>query len=251
MISVCIATYNGDSFIRRQLETILPQLSPDDEIIISDDGSTDKTLSIIQSLSSPLIKVYQNTGIHGYTPNFENALRMAKGDYIFLCDQDDVWLPNKVAICMKLLQTYDMVISDAELVDEQEKKISSSFYQLRKPYRSFWGNMLKFGYIGCCMCFRRCILERAMPFPKNHRYCTHDNWLTLVSLLYYSTKVVNDKLVLYRRHGKNASNGFVNLHESFWFRLSYRTYLLKNLLQRISCGRNNKHVLVHGVSNGK
>ena len=137
MISVCIATYNGDSFIRRQLETILPQLSPDDEIIISDDGSTDKTLSIIQALSSPLIKVYQNTGIHGYTPNFENALRMAKGDYIFLCDQDDVWLPNKVAICMKLLQTYDMVISDAELVDEQEKKISSSFYQLRKPYRSF------------------------------------------------------------------------------------------------------------------
>lgn len=239
MISVCIATYNGANYIQRQLESIIAQLSSEDEVVISDDGSTDDTLEIIQSMSSPLIKIYHNSDDHGYTPNFENALRHATGDYIFLSDQDDIWHPDKVRICMQYLQTYDMVITDAEIVDAEEKALYPSFFELRRPYKSFWGNIFKFGYLGCQMCFRRCILNRALPFPKNHIYCTHDNWLAVVAMSYYSSKIIDDKLVLYRRHGNNASNGSTNLHKGIWFRLSYRMYLLLNLAKRLfpeKCG---------------
>lgn len=233
MISVCIATYNGATYIKRQLESVLNQLTIEDEIIISDDGSTDDTLDIIRGLSSPIIKVLHNVGNHGYTPNFENALRNAKGDYIFLCDQDDIWASNKVDICMKYLQKYDFVVTDAKIVDAEEVNVYPSFYELRRPYKSFLGNILKFGYLGCCMCFKRKILDRALPFPDNYRYCTHDNWLTVIAMSYYSSKIIDDKLVLYRRHGKNASKGFENLHKSIWFRLSYRLYLLLNIAKRM------------------
>ena len=80
MISVCIATYNGERFIKEQLLSIIGQLSPDDEIIISDDGSADNTLGIVRELNSPLMKIFTKTGEHGYTPNFENALSHTKGD---------------------------------------------------------------------------------------------------------------------------------------------------------------------------
>lgn len=233
MISVCIATYNGERFIKRQLESIISQLSAEDEIVISDDGSTDGTLDVVKAMSSSLIKIYHNTNEHGYTSNFENALNHATGDYIFLSDQDDIWAPDKVKICMHYLQKYDMVITDAEIVDAEGRIIYPSFFKQRRPYRSFLGNIFKFGYIGCCMCFRRIVLDKALPFPKNYKYSTHDNWLAVVSMLYYSSKVINDKLVLYRRHDKNASNGSVNLHKSICFRLAYRMYLLRNLMKRI------------------
>lgn len=106
MISVCMATYNGGRFIKEQIDSILPQLSQYDELIVSDDGSTDRTLEIIASYKDERIKVFhhQKTGNKYYptlkvcysTNNFENALKQAKGDYIFLCDQDDIWEKNKV-----------------------------------------------------------------------------------------------------------------------------------------------------------
>ena len=113
MISVCIATYNGGKYIRQQIESILPQLDATDEIIISDDGSTDDTLLQIEALSSSLVRVYKHTNRLGYTRNFERALTYAKGDVIFLCDQDDIWLPNKVEMCMKELTNSDLVVTNA------------------------------------------------------------------------------------------------------------------------------------------
>ena len=96
MISVCIATYNGEPFIAAQLESIIAQLSPEDEIIISDDGSTDRTLEVVQALDFPCVRILHHEGEHGYVSNFENALRAARGDVIFLSDQDDLWKPGKV-----------------------------------------------------------------------------------------------------------------------------------------------------------
>ncbi|MCD8291094.1 MAG: glycosyltransferase, partial [Prevotella sp.] len=95
-VSVCIATYNGEKYIEEQIRSILSQLSDNDEVIISDDGSHDQTLSLIQSIGDKRIKIFQNEGRHGFKYNFENTLKKVQGDYIFLCDQDDVWLPNKV-----------------------------------------------------------------------------------------------------------------------------------------------------------
>lgn len=239
MISVCIATYNGGRFIKRQLETILEQMGDGDEVVVSDDGSTDNTIEIIESLKSPLIHIYMNGGEHGYTSNFENALRHAKGDYIFLSDQDDVWLDKKIDVCMKVLSTYDFVVSDARIVDEDENILFPSFYAKRLHFKGFWGNMLTMGYIGCCMAFRRCVLERALPFPSDHKLCTHDNWIVVVAMMYYRAKVINDKLVGYRRHGKNISSGISNARMPMIFRLKYRLYLLFHILGRCQGSHSN------------
>ncbi|MEK5777350.1 glycosyltransferase, partial [Acinetobacter nosocomialis] len=101
MISVCLATYNGEKYIVEQLTSILSQLSPTDEVIISDDHSTDETLLLIKSLNDPRIKIITNELGKGYTKNFENAINHSSGDYIFLSDQDDVWVENKVELMMK------------------------------------------------------------------------------------------------------------------------------------------------------
>lgn len=93
-----MATYNGAVYIKEQLESILSQISPEDEIVISDDGSTDATLDVIKSIGSPCIRIVQGPRMKSPSKNFEHALAQAKGDIIFLCDQDDVWQPNKVAV---------------------------------------------------------------------------------------------------------------------------------------------------------
>ena len=117
MISVCIATYNGAATISAQLTSIIPQLSPEDEIIISDDRSSDNTIEVIQTLKCPLIRIIQGPAAGSPIPNFENALKAAKGDYIFLSDQDDKWKPQKVQIMMKALEKADCVLSDCSITD--------------------------------------------------------------------------------------------------------------------------------------
>ena len=103
MISVCIATYNGEKYIREQLDSILPQLGLDDEVIISDDSSTDNTLKIIEEYNDCRIKIFSNNKFYSPILNFENALKKAQGDFIFLSDQDDIWKSNKVEVVMKYL----------------------------------------------------------------------------------------------------------------------------------------------------
>jgi len=233
MISVCIATYNGEKYIKEQIESILPQLAPNDEIIISDDGSTDDTLKIIEDLHCSHIRIVVNKGEHGYTPNFENAISQAKGDIIFICDQDDIWLPNKVETMARRLEEYDMVISDASVVNDKATEIIvESFYSMRHSKPGFWHNLFRFSYLGCCIAFRIAILYRALPFPSNHVYCTHDNWLTIVGMCYYKTIVINDKLIKYRRHEGNTSpGGFLN-ETTFGFKIRYRLYIIVSLISR-------------------
>ena len=116
MISVCIATYNGSRFIDRQLRSILCQLGPDDEVVVSDDGSADDTLSIIRQFGDSRIRIIDGPHRHSPIWNFEKAMQAAKGDYIFLSDQDDEWLPSKVKVSMTYLQEYDCIVSDNRVV---------------------------------------------------------------------------------------------------------------------------------------
>lgn len=232
MISVCIATYNGEKYIKAQLLSILNQLQNDDEVVISDDCSSDRTVEIVMGIGSPHVHVYKNTGEHGYTPNFENALRLAKGEVIFLSDQDDIWKDDKVKTVLSYLKQYDMVISDATVLDANKSVIADSFFSLRHPYRSFWGNILKFGYLGCCMAFKRELLNEALPFPKDHKMCTHDNWLFLIGKLFYKTKVTDERLIYYCRHDGNTSTGGLSATTSLSFKIRYRLYLIVNLIYR-------------------
>ena len=232
MISVCIATYNGEKYIHEQIASILQQIGNDDEIVVSDDGSTDKTLDVVRSFDAQNIHIYINKGDHGYTPNFENALRNAHGDYIFLSDQDDIWMPDKVEACMKYLKVNDFVVSDALIVDGDNKPLFDSFCEQRKSKFGFLNTLIRFSYLGCCFAFRRKVLSKALPFPKNHILCTHYNWLALVSTAFYKSAFIPLPLIRYRRYGGNASSGAKNANKSILFMIHYRLYLLFHLIGR-------------------
>ena len=228
MISVCVATYNGEKFIKEQMESILCQLSSDDEIIVSDDGSTDGTIVIINCIGDKRIRIIEGPRKHSPTFNFENALKEAKGDYIFLADQDDVWKTNKVEVCMKWLQKYDCVVSDAEVTDSNLNPLYPSLYaimQVRQGhiYNTVWKN----GYTGCCMAFRRNILEASLPFPKD--IPMHDIWIGNVAAYKYNVKFIPDKLILFRRHKETISCNGKGSKYSIWQQMKFRWSIIKNI----------------------
>lgn len=228
MISVCVATYNGEKFIREQIDSILCQLSSDDEIIVSDDGSTDGTIVIINCIGDKRIRIIEGPRKHSPTFNFENALKEAKGNYIFLADQDDVWKTNKVEVCMKWLQKYDCVVSDAEVTDSNLNPLYPSLYaimQVRQGhiYNTVWKN----GYTGCCMAFRRNILEASLPFPKD--IPMHDIWIGNVAAYKYNVKFIPDKLILFRRHKETISCNGKGSKYSIWQQMKFRWSIIKNI----------------------
>lgn len=233
MISVCIATYNGEKFIRQQLCSILGQIGADDEIIISDDGSSDKTLNVIKSLCDKRISIIEGPKKKSPVQNFENALKKAKGDYIFLADQDDVWKDNKVEVCMAWLNDYECVVSDAEMTDEKLYVIEKSYFKVHdtRPGK-IYNTLIKNGYMGCCMAFTRKVLEASLPFPKD--IPLHDIWIGNVAAYKYNVKFIDDKLVMFRCHENNSS--FTARKKSGYsiFRMFLiRWTVIKNLLTKI------------------
>ena len=231
MISVCIATYNGEKFIKQQIDSILVQLFDGDELLISDDNSTDRTVEIIKQIADSRIKLFFNKE-KGYTSNFENVLKQVSGDIVFLSDQDDIWTPNKVEVCLKELITYDIVVSDCYIINANNEIISNSYFELRNVKKTSFGNLIKFSYLGCCLVFRSKILNKALPFPSNRQFCTHDNWLFLVGSFFFKHKVLNDRLIYYRRHDGNVSTGGLISKTSLWFKIIYRVYLCFFLIKR-------------------
>ncbi len=203
VISICMATYNGEKYIARQVESILKQLSADDELVVSDDGSDDKIISILESFNDDRIKIFSNSGKKGPVGNFENALSKATGDIIFLADQDDIWLENKIAVHLSLHESFDLVISDAHVVNEFGEIIYESFFDERGSKAGLLSNLIKNSYIGCCMSFNRRILNYALPFPGYIHM--HDWWIGLIGELKGRTVFFNKQLINYVRHQNNAS----------------------------------------------
>lgn len=206
-ISVCIATYNGGGYLAEQLSSIFPQLGTEDEIIISDDHSSDNTIEIVKDFNDPRITVYSNNLGKGYTRNFENALNHCSGDIIFLCDQDDVWEPNKVKRMSCLLSNNDLVVSDCKVVNGKLETIHNSHFAIHQTSSGFLRNFVKPRYIGACMAFNRRVLDCSLPFPQKQKYCAHDYWISLVAEMKFNVVTLDEPLMLYRRHSHNASSG--------------------------------------------
>nr|WP_263173626.1 glycosyltransferase [Shewanella sp. SM73] len=231
MISVCMATFNGSKYVETQIVSILKQLRANDEVIISDDGSCDDTLNIIKRLNDKRIKIYINKGVKGYTGNFENALIQAKGDIIFLSDQDDIWFPNKVELLMKSLENFDFVISDARVVDLCLNTLEESYFVSRSSSFGFFSSMIRCRYLGCCYAFKRKVLTKALPFPSKHKLLPHDLWLALIGECYFSVSYLKVPLVYYRRHSSNVSDGGEYSSNNLAMKLKIRSYSLLNVIK--------------------
>lgn len=231
MISVCIATHNGEKYIKEQIDSILCQISDDDEIVISDDGSTDRTIDVINEYRDRRIKLYKYKHLRKYgytmdysTHNFENAILHSSGEYIFLADQDDVWLPNKVKFLMAALENCDIAVhakkitdSDLNIVDEYEGSRLGLFYNILFP-----------GITGCCMAFKKKVLKRIIPFP-NTGVC-HDFWIGAYGGIFYKVKLVKEPLILYRRHSNNVTPSGGKSGLSFFKKVEYRWLMIKAII---------------------
>lgn len=232
MISVCIPTYNGERFILQQLQSILSQLDLYDEVIISDDSSSDNTIKIIENIGDKRIKIFKNQNFKSPVFNMEFALNNAKGDFIFMSDQDDIWVDGKVKKMLEKLEHYHLVVSDAVIVDENENVLNSSYYGWKRSGKGFWKNFYKNTYIGCAMAFRKEVLEIALPFPK--KLAMHDVWIGLIANLFFNVIFIDDKLLKYRRHKKNLTfsidRGEKSLSSfSTKFKLYYRMVILYHI----------------------
>jgi glycosyltransferase involved in cell wall biosynthesis len=228
MVSVCMATKNGSRYIREQIDSILLQLTENDELIISDDCSSDETVQLIESYHDNRIKLHCNNIEKGIARNFETSLMLSKGQYIFLADQDDIWQAGKINTMVSYLNQYDLVICDCAIGDNTVPSSHKSFFILNNSGKGFVKNIIKNSYMGCCMAFTRSLLQKALPFPSD--IPIHDSWIGLIGELYYKVHFIPEVLVYHRRHTDNASSTGRTSRLSLYKKLLNRYNVLKNLL---------------------
>jgi glycosyltransferase involved in cell wall biosynthesis len=196
--SIVLASYQGERFIGEQLDSILPQLAPEDEIVVSDDVSTDRTIEVIARRGDVRIRVLANEVRVGYVANFQRAIEGCRGDTVYFCDQDDIWLPNKVEMLDAALRTARCAASDAVVVDARLETLHRSYFEWRGTRRfSRLSIYLKPRIIGATVACRRDYLETLLPFPAG---VPHDFWLTFNAACDNTLVVLEIPLILYRRH---------------------------------------------------
>jgi glycosyltransferase involved in cell wall biosynthesis len=228
MISVCMATYNGEKYIKEQLDSILCQLNIDDEVIISDDGSTDATIVIIESYQDNRIVLFKNS-FKNVVRNFEFVINQAKGEYVFLSDQDDIWHQDKVKEYIENFTNnteVSLIISDLQIIDKNDGLVDRQFY--KKGFTdNFTKNIIANNFIGCSMAFKSNVKKTILPFPKN--IAMHDWWIGTCCIISGKVRFVDEKLNYYRRHDNNVTKeGGANLVT----KIKWRINLLWNLMIR-------------------
>ena len=216
-ISVAVCTYNGEKYISGQIRSILKQTMEVDEIIICDDNSTDKTKEILTEFAAEnlYIKLVFNKENLGFVKNFEKAISQCSGDIIFLSDQDDIWVENKIEIMMRTFDEnpkYSYIFSDANVVDETGKNLGYSLWESvnfnKKKQKKFqtgkqkeiliYGNYIT----GATLAFRSEIKKFIIPFSINF---FHDHWIgLLISFIDSSGLFLNEKLINYRIHSNQV-----------------------------------------------
>lgn len=209
-ISIALASYNGEEFIEAQLLSFSKQSRLPDELIVVDDGSTDGTEQIVRNfaLSSPFpVQFFRNTTKLGYCGNFNTALSKTSGDLVFLSDQDDYWMPNKIGYIEELAKKFPaalMIMNDAELTDKNLSPLGFT----KQTQLSSAGFPLSDFVMGCCSAVRRELLDIALPVPEG--FHAHDLWLSVISEA-LNAKLIDRKILqLYRRHDNNESTFVAN-----------------------------------------
>jgi glycosyltransferase involved in cell wall biosynthesis len=241
-ISVCIGSYNGEKYIKDQIDSIVEQLSVDDEIIVSDDGSNDKTLEILSTYKQ-FVRVVSQERAGGVVNNFEVCLCHAKNEIIILADQDDIWLPNRVKIIKNSLEDCDLVVLNGELVDHNLVSMDSTIFEIVNISSGFLNNLKKNTFVGCCMAFNRNILDLALPFPKYIEW--HDWYLGLLAEITGKIRRIDTLSILFRRHDSNASNTGRCSTNSFARKIKIRLFMFIAVIYASIIRRYIRKVFFH------
>lgn len=208
-VSVAMATFNGAAYLQAQLESISSQTRPPDELVVCDDGSSDQTVEIIEKFSSTVafpVKIICNPINLGYSANFSKAIRHCDGDVIFISDQDDVWLPEKIATVLPefyLEERKFWVVINDQIISDNELRTSGD---------TIFGASRALGFpvseltAGSCTAISRLFATKIMPSPASVPY---DSWIHRVAVAFQCRSVINIPLQYYRRHMDNTSSPLV------------------------------------------
>ena len=221
-VAIVMATYNGERYIREQVDSILASSYQDFELFIFDDGSKDHTLQILQEyeLQYPdKIHVHQNAENQGVVANFLHGVCKTTMDYVMFCDQDDVWKPGKIAMTLKRMRNMEaqadksipmVVFTDAVMVDGDLNTISNSFFcsSHLNPCKTDLPHMLMENkLIGCTVMINAALRKvlQSNRLPNSARY--HDWWIALIAASMGKISYIREGTLLYRQHGGNAVGG--------------------------------------------
>ncbi|WP_458071361.1 glycosyltransferase family 2 protein [Rhodanobacter sp. BL-MT-08] len=218
-LSIVMCTYNGATYLQAQLDSLLAQTRLPDEMVISDDASTDGTPAILEAFAVTAgglgidVRVSRHTSNVGFVENFSSALRQASGDVVFLCDQDDIWRADKLAVmAARFAQDPDLLLlhSDARLVDAQGRSLNCSMFEALQMTaqekqaihdgRAFEVVMRRSFVTGATAAMRREVIALALPIAADW---IHDEWIAAVVSAVGKLDFVDAPLIDYRQHGGN------------------------------------------------
>lgn len=231
-ISIAMAVYNGEKYLKEQIDSIVIQMEQQDELIISYDPSTDSSYSILKEYSEndKRIVIYENNDhSKGLVSNFENALKHCTGDIIFYSDQDDIWLPEKLyKVYLKFLNPdVTVVIHDCSLVDDSMNVLMPSTFAVRGGSISILKNLIRLSYVGCSLAFRGDLLKVVLPLATKKR--SHDWWTGSICSCYGKMEKIDEVLILHRMHGDNATP---NKRPPLIYQISVRYRIISQMLKR-------------------
>ena len=225
-ISVVLASYNGEKYIKEQLDSICPYLEVEDELLVSDDGSTDNTLNLVRDYQERYSNIKITDGNHsGSSSNFASAIPKCSGDIVLFCDQDDIWMPQKIKVTKDFFlsnPSIDLVMHNAGFCDENGNIFAGDIFDKRNPKTGFIHNLIHSSYYGCCMMAKRDFLMKCIPLPDNK--IPYDQYFSLLAEKRHKAMFLNEKLILHRYHGNNQSRKMSNIE-----RLKFRMRLLKSV----------------------
>lgn len=219
-VSIVLATYNGAEYLEEQLDSIIENTFTDWTLYICDDGSTDRTLDIIETYQSRYpdkIIAHQNSVNMGVTLNFLDGVTRTDGKYIMFCDQDDVWMPHKIERTLEAMKEKEQeigenqaiaVFTDAKVVDGVMRTLADSFFRhtgLQAQNHDLAHLLIENKLIGCTMMFNRAVANKMRKMPTRARY--HDWWIALIAAAFGEIVYVDEPTINYRQHARNVVGG--------------------------------------------
>lgn len=207
--SVAMATYNGERYLREQIDSILNMMSQDDELVISDDGSKDSTREIIREYMARDARVImvENPDNHGVCGNFNNAIRHCKGQYIFMSDQDDVWTGDKINYMISFLEenSADLAVHDGYITNQYLEPQPKTMFERMNSSTGAWANFVRGRFWGCCMVFRSTAKEYLLPFPNPTMDFPHDIYAPILARFKGGVCMTRECFILHRVHDANVT----------------------------------------------